>query len=151
METINRLLNKSYYIIDFLPLQVPKKSNGQFFEVETYLLRHFKRYGLQDKFIGIILKLMCYYRSSVFENEEWMEQPSPDVIVRFVEKIMQYHSGTMNVLFTEKEALLVVDGDCLHLTIYNPDEEMCILLKDIATSEGMFFRKGLEDTTDDNV
>lgn len=151
MKRIDKLLNKSYYIIDFFPMQVPKESNGQFFEVETYLLRHFKRYGLQNKFIGIILKLMCYYRISVFENEEWMEQPSPEVIIRFVEKIMQHHSGTMNVLFTEKEALLVVDGDCLHLTIYNPDEEMCILLKDIAASEGMFFRKGVEDIINENV
>ena len=142
METINRLLNKNYYIIDCLPVQVPKDSKGQFFEVESYLLNHIERYGVQDRFVGIILKMMCYYHTSVFIKEEWIEQPSPDVIVGLVERIMQNHSGTMNVLFSEKEALLVVDGDCLNMTIYNPDDELCILMKDIAASEGMFFRNG---------
>lgn len=151
METINRLLNKNYYIIDYLPEQVPKELNGQFFEVESYLLNNYERCGLKDRFVGIILKLMCYYHTSVLIKEEWMEQPSPDVIVGFVERIMQNHSGTMNVLFPEKDVLLVVDGDCLHITVYNPDEEMCNLMKNIAASEGMFFRKGLEDATDDNV
>ena len=151
METINRLLNKKYYIIDYLPMQVPKDSKGQFFEVESYLLKHMERYGLQDRFVSIILKVMCYYRISVLLKEEWIEQPSPDAIAAFVESIVQKHSGTMNVLFTENDALLVVDGDCLHITVYNPDEEMCNLMKNIAASERMFFRKGLEDAVDDNV
>ena len=151
METINRLLNKEYYIIDYLPVQVPKNSKGQFFEVESYLLSNMERYGLPDRFIGIILKVMCYYRTSVLITEEWIEQPSPDLIVGFVERIMQNHSGAMNVFLPEKDVLLVVDGDCLHITVYNPDEEMCNLMKNIAASEGMFFRKGLEDATDDNV
>ena len=140
METINRLLNKKYYIIDFLPMQVPKDSNGQFFEVESYLLNNYERYGLQDRFVGIILKVMCYYHTSVLLKEEWIEQPSPDLMVGFVDRIMQNHSDTMNVLLTEKDVRLVVDGDCLHITVYNPDEEMCNLMKDIAASEGMFFR-----------
>ena len=61
MESIDRLLGKSCYIIDYLPVPVPKDSQGQFFEVEEYLLNHFEHYGLIDRFIGIVLKLMCYY------------------------------------------------------------------------------------------
>ena len=110
-----------------------------------------KRYGLQERFVGIILKVMCYYSTSIWMKEEWIEQPSPDVMVAIVEKIMKNHSGTMNILLLEKDVLLVVDGDCLHMTVYNPDDELCILLKDIAASEGMFFRKGLEDADYDNV
>ena len=140
MQTINRLLNKKYYIIDYLPVQVPKDSKGQFFEVESYLLGNMERYGLQDRFIGIILKVMCYYRISVLITEEWIEQPSSDMIVGFAEEIIQNHSGTINILFPEKDALLVVEGDCLNMTVYNPDDEMCTLMKDIAASEGMFFR-----------
>ena len=151
MEMINRLLNKKYYIIDYLPMQVPKDSEGQFFEVELYLLNNMERYGLQDRFVSIILKVMCYYSTSVLIKEEWTEQPSPDVMVTIVERMMKNHSGTMNVLLPEKDVLLVVDGDCLNMTVYNPDDELCILLKDIAASEGMFFRKGLDDADDDNV
>lgn len=53
------------YIIDFLPIQVPKDCGGQFFKVENYLLNNYECYGLRDKYIRIILKLMCYYRVSV--------------------------------------------------------------------------------------
>lgn len=44
----------------------------------------------------------------------------------------------------EKDVLLVIDGDCLNRTIYNPDEKMRLVLKDIVILEGMFFRKGRE-------
>lgn len=47
-------------------------------------------------------------------------------------------------MFAEKDVLLVIDGDCLNRTIYNPDERMRLILKDIAASEGMFFRKRRE-------
>ena len=144
MEIIDRLLGKSCYIIDYLPVPVPKDSKGQFFEVEEYLLNHFEHYGLRDRFIGIVLKLMCYYHTSVFINGEWKEQPSPDVVVELIKEIVQKSSDSLNIRFSEKDALLVMDGDCLNMTVYNPDEEMCILLKDIAASEGVFFRKGRE-------
>lgn len=144
METIDRLLEKSCYVIDFIPTQVPKELQGQFFEVEKYLLNHVARYGLLERYINIILKLMCYHQVSVFRDGEWKKQPSVDAVVEFVEETIQNPSDVLNILFSEKDALLVVDGDCLHMTIYNPDEEMCILLKDIVASEGMFFRKSWE-------
>ena len=39
MDIIDKLLRTSCYIMDFLPKQVPMNCGGQFFEVETYLLR----------------------------------------------------------------------------------------------------------------
>ena len=144
METIDRLLEKSCYVIDFIPTQVPKELKGQFFEVEKYLLNHMARYSLLERYINIILKLMCYHQVSVFRDGAWTKQPSVDAVVEFVEETIQNPSNVLNILFSEKDALLVVDGDCLHMTIYNPDEEMCILLKDIVASEGMFFRKSWE-------
>lgn len=80
----------------------------------------------------------------MFRDGAWKKQPSVDAVVEFVEETIQNPSDVLNILFSEKDALLVVDGDCLHMTIYNPDEEMCILLKDIVASEGMFFRKSSE-------
>ena len=98
METINKLLNKSYYIIDYLPMQVPKDSEGQFFEVEAYLLSNMERYGIQDRFVGIILKAMCYYHTSVLIKDKWTEQPSPDMTVAIIERIkksFRYHESTV--------------------------------------------------------
>ena len=129
MIDINRLLEKPCYIIDFLPIQVPKDCGGQFFKVENYLLNNYERYGLRDKYIRIILKLMCYYRVA------------PEQVADIINKIMCNHSGWMDMLFPDKNALLQFEWDCMNLSFYNPDEEMRELLEQIARSEGMFFRK----------
>ena len=143
MNDINSLLEKPCYIIDFLPRQVPKDRGEQYFQLETYLLNHYERFGLCDRFIRIILKLMCYYRVSV-RWDKWIEQPTPDQIVEIIEKVMCNHSGCMDVLFLEKDALIQFDSDCLNLSIYNPDEDMRKSLEQSAWSEGMFFRKAAD-------
>ncbi len=112
----------------------------QFFKVENYLLNNYERYGLRDKYIRIILKLMCYYRVSVHWGD-CIEQPAPEQVADIIDKIMCNHSGWMDMLFPDKNALLQFEWDCMNLSFYNPDEEMRELLEQIARSEGMFFRK----------
>ena len=140
MQIIDRLLETPCYIIDFLPQQVLKDCGGQIFKVENYFLNHSNRYGLRDRFIRTILKAMCYYPVSVYWGE-WIEQPSPEQVAEIIDTIMENHSGDMNILFTSKNSLLQLGWDCLNISIYNPDEEMCMLFEKIATSEGMFWRK----------
>ena len=140
MQVVDRLLEKPCYIIDFLPQQVSKDCGGQFFKVETYLLNHYERYGLRDRFIRILLKVMCYYPVSIHWGE-WIEQPAPEQIAKIIDTIMENHSGDMNMVFTSKDALLQFGWDCLNISVYNPDDEMCALLEQLATSEGMFWRK----------
>lgn len=70
-----------------------------------------------------------------------MEQPTPEQVAEIIDTIMKNHSGDMNMLFTSKDVLLQFGWDCLNMSIYNPDEEMCVLLEQIAASEGMFWRK----------
>lgn len=65
MDIIDKLLEKSCYIVDFLPEQVPVNCGGQFFKVETYLLNNYDCCGLRDRFVGVIMKAMCYYPVSV--------------------------------------------------------------------------------------
>ena len=140
MQMVDRLLETPCYIIDFLPQQVSKNCGGQFFKVETYLLNNYERYGLRDRFIRILLKVMCYYPVSVHWGE-WIEQPAPEQIANIVDTIMENHSGDMNMVFSSKDALLQFGWDCLNISIYNPDDEMRVLLEQIAASEGMFWRK----------
>lgn len=140
MQIVDRLLEKTCYIVDFLPQQVPKSCGGQFFKVENYFLNEYERYGIRDKFICIILKAMCYYPVSVYCGK-WIEQPEPEQVVKIIHTITENHSGDMNVVFTSKDALLQFGWDCLNISVYNPDEEMCILFEKIAASEGMFWRK----------
>lgn len=139
MKTVDRLLETQCFIIDFLPKQVPEESGEQFFRIENYLLNNYERFGIKDKIIRIILKAMCYYPVSVFWKK-WIKQPTPEQVVEIIDSIMDNHSGDMNMIFTSKEALLQFGWDCLNISIYNPDEEMCELFEKIAVSEGMFWR-----------
>lgn len=138
---IDELLEKECYVIDFLPMRVPKDSSGYFFEVENYLLNYFERYGLREKYIMIILKIMCYYRISVSWGV-WIDNPAPEQIADIIDTIMENHSGWVDIVIPDKQVLIQFEWDCLHMTVYNPDEELCRLFELIALSEGMFWKKG---------
>lgn len=142
IEMENRLLGlleKDCYVIDFLPERVPKNNDGQFFDVEYYLLNG-SRYGLiKDRFVNVILKLMCYYHITIQWNG-WIDKPNPKIIENAVFEIMENHSGTLNCLFPNEDMLLVFDWDCLNLSVYNPPEKTHDLFKQIAFSEGLFWR-----------
>ena len=138
MENIDKLLEAPCYVVDFLPKRVSKETNGQFFEVENYLLNHHEWYGLRDRFVRFILKVMCYYSISFCQND-WMEEPSLEQMVEMIDSIIEEHSCDMNIMI--KDALIQFGWDSLQMSVYNPDEEMCVLFERIAVSEGLFWRK----------
>lgn len=139
-EIIDKLLEKDCYIVDFLPETVSGDANGQFFDVEYYLLNSKKYCVLKDKFVFVILKLMCYFHILVLWNG-WIDKPKPELIENAVTEIMSNHSGTLNCLFPDENMLLVFDWDCLNLSVYNPPEKAQRLLEKIAFSEGLFWRR----------
>ncbi len=142
-QIIEELLNQPCYIVDFLPEQVPASSKGQFFSVENYLLNEFRQYRIADKFVNIILKLMCYYKISILWDN-WIEQPNPALVADIVNEIMENHSGTLNLLFPEEKALLIFEWDWIGMSIYNPNEDMQKIISALAASEGLFYRKSLQ-------
>ena len=139
-EIIDQLLEKKCYIIDFLPERVPENSNGQFFDVEDYLLNNKRNHIIKNRFINIILKLMCYYHIKLFIMNEWIDKPTPKQVKNSISELMNDHYGTLNFLFPDENVLLVLEGDCLNLSVYNVREEMHHLFKQIAFSESMFWR-----------
>lgn len=142
MEQTNRideLLGKPCYVIDVLPEQVKPDAGGQFFDVEYYLLNSDKHFSLKDRFENVILKLMCYYHVSIQWNG-WIDRPSPQTIGEAINTIMDNHSGWLNVLLPEENALVVFEWDSLNLS-YNPSKKVQTLMQKIAVSEGLFFRK----------
>lgn len=140
MEKIDRLLKKECYIIDFLPVTVPKESSGQFFEVENYLLNNYGQYDFKKRYINILLKLMCYDQISI-HWKEWKDNPTPEYVVETIDTVLQNHSDWIDILIPEKDVLIQLEGDCLNMSVYNPDENMCKLLEQISLSEGMFWRR----------
>ena len=111
-EIIDDLLEKEVYIIDFLPETVPKNCGGSYFDVEYYILNSKNSKIIKDRFLFVILKIMCYYHVSVFWNG-FVENPTPELIESAISEIMENHSGTLNILISHNEyALLVFDWDC---------------------------------------
>lgn len=136
---VEALLEAPCYIVDFLPQTVPEDAAGQYFAVERYWLESGRHGALAEKFAGIILKLMCYYRVAVNESG-WTERPDPARIDRNIAEIAKERAGTLNCLFPDENALIVLDGDSLNLAVYNPSAEMQALFAVLAQSEGLFWR-----------
>ena len=95
---------------------------------------------MKNKYVDIILKLMCYYRSSIL----WNDNPKPADIDTVISEIMENHSGTLNILFPDEDVLLVFEWGCLNLSVYNLPENMKEMAEKIALSEGFFCWKGAD-------
>ena len=130
-KTIDELLQTEYWIIDILPVQVPKDSPGQYFAVERYFLRRPHIRAIKQKHINVILKLNCYRDLSL--DEEAAVNPPPEVIAEAVNR--RY------VCILIDESMIVSEPDSTYLTLYNPDEQLLSLVNELSKGEGLFVWK----------
>ncbi len=141
LDEIDRLLEKKCYIIDFLPERVPEGSDGQFFDVEHYLLNSDKYLRIRDKFENVILSLMCYFHMRILWDGSWIDKPDP----KMIDDIINDHFEVLNCLFPKEDMLLVFDRDCLYLAIYNPPNDKHGLFEQIASSQGLFWKEAYDN------
>ena len=125
---IEELLNKPYWIIDILPEQVPADSSGQYFAVEKYFLGKEQLDRIKQKHIDLVLKLNCYMRISINEEEEG--NPSPERIAK--EMKTRYLHIMLN------ESMLLSEPDDTHMTLFDPDNETLELIRKLAEGEGLY-------------
>ena len=130
-ETIERLLQAPYWVIDILPEQVPKDSPGQYFDIEKYFLAWPQSAAVKQKHINVILKLNCYMDLSL--DEETEVNPPPEEIAEAMRR--RY----VNIML--ENAMIVSAPDDTCMTVYGPDEETLRLLRVIASGEGLFIWK----------
>ena len=129
-KTIEELLNAPYWIIDILPKQVPASSAGQYFAIEQYL-RDTQLSDIKKKHVNLILKLNCYRDISLDEDKEI--NISPEKIADAI------HKRYVNIMVDD--AMIVSEPEDPYLTIYNPDEDLLTLIRELASGEGMFVWK----------
>ena len=129
-KTIEELLNTPYWIIDILPKQVPAGSAGQYFAIEKYL-RETQLSDIKKKHVNLILKLNCYKDISLDEDKEINISPK-----KIADAI---HKRYVNIMVDD--AMIVSEPEDTYLTIYNPDEDLLTLMKELASGEGMFVWK----------
>lgn len=129
---MEELLNKPYWVIDFLPRQVPAKGSGQFFAVEEYYLRS----PMRRCFAEILLKLNCYYDIEVCEpeTEKWQKNPPPEALFSWIAD----NEKDLCVLLPRENALITANRDDLYMTVYAPSEELLQLLRSLAAASGLF-------------
>ena len=85
---------------------------------------------IKKKHINMILKLNCYMNITIDdEKNPTPEQVRDTMLDRYVYIMLG-------------DAMILSEPDDTHLTIFNPDEELVELIKEISSSEGLFVWKG---------
>ena len=140
-EITERLLSRPYWVIDFLPMQVPEQSNRQFFAVEKYYMEEPQHERMCRQFADVLLKLNCYHDLLVNRNtdDKWVKNPEPGVLVAWLNEALQH--GHLCVLIDEGDALITTSGDDTNLTIYNPSPALLELISKLASAAGLFLWK----------
>lgn len=141
---IDELLEKDCYVVDILPCRVPRECGERYLAVEQYFQRDGEIRELYRKFLRILLKLNCYHAFSVSVHEGWEQDPPPLTLAEYVAQCVDAEwkeRGYLNILIDGGKAMIVVNGDDLHMSVYHPDRELRHLLAQLAQAEGLFFWK----------
>lgn len=129
-DQIECLLEKSFWVVDFLPEQVSAERSKQYFAVEEFCGKGRYINQLYQKFAYLVIKLSCYF--DIDGN------PSPKIIFESVNGCTT--RGYVNFLFADEDVLVTLNGGDLYMTVYNPSQRFVRLLQGLATSEGLFLR-----------
>ena len=140
-KMIEKLIKKTVYVVDPLPEKVPKKSSGQYFEVEYFWHESGEAEKICPKFERIILKLNCYYDMDVKFKRKCTKNPSPKKMQSWIRKCVSGKKDYMNILLNDGEAMIILNEDDTILSVHNPDETLLALLEKLAAAEGLFVRK----------
>ena len=128
MSRIDDLLNTPYWIIDILPMQVPKDCPGQYFKIEKRFLTE-QLADIKQKHVNVILKLNCYMDISIDEEVN----PSPEQIRNIINQ--RY------IFIMMGDSMILSEPDDTHMTVFNPDEKLLDLIKIISRGEGLYVWK----------
>ena len=142
-DRIDNLLETPCHLIDIYPIQVLENSPGCFFRINDWILDN-EYELLAGKFFRMLLKLNCYHDLTVCHENRIEKNPAPDLLRKRVRKCFsakQRKRGYMIVFVDTDRAMLVLNGDDPWAAVYNADENLQALLRMLADSEGMFFRK----------
>ena len=139
--TIEDYFEKTYWVIDPLPRQVPAHSRGQYFRIEEHFRSHPLIDALYRRFADILLKLNCYEDLAFStDGDHWEINPLPAQIDAMVRQSLS-DLCMLYVMLPAVETLITLSADDIYMTIYNPNEETLELLAPLVASEGLFIWK----------
>ena len=126
---IEKLLEKPYWIVDILPKQVAKHSNGQYFAIEQYYLSEPQSSELRKKYAHLVLKLNCYYDILALDDFAQGEDAK----------------NSVRIIIKNEDILIVSNKDDTYMTIYNPAECVLTMIQVLAAAEGLYVWKPKEE------
>lgn len=148
---LDDFFDREYWVVDFLPKQVPENAGEKFFRVEQYYLEPLRYAVLRERFSDILLKLYCYYDLRLFVNDdtEGIVNPEPERLVNHIKD----NQGDLCILIGASEALITLNRDDTHITVFSPSEDLLELIRTLAGAVGLFAWKPneLEETKEPNV
>ena len=127
-QSIEELLQTPCWIIDILPEQVPRDSQGQYFKIERCFMKEPQRTAVKQKHINLVLKVNCYKDLSLDERQTF--NPSPEQIA---EKL-----NTSTTFIMMDDAMLLSEPDDTYMTLFNPNESLLRLIRVLAGGEGLY-------------
>ncbi len=133
---IETLLTKPYWVIDFLPEQVPDGSPGQFFAVERFCLSEPQQTHLRRCFADILLKLNCYddFEICLADSDQPERNSAPERLFAWVIR----NQEDLCVLLRDEKTLITLNRNDTGMTVYNPQEKLLRRLEKLAAAEGLF-------------
>lgn len=140
---IDDFFNKEYWVLDFLPKQVPENAGGRFFSVEQYYLEPSHYAVMREQFSEILLKLYCYYDLRMFidDDTEGIVNPEPELLASHIKD----NQSNLCLLIGASEGLITLGRDDTHMTIYAPSEDLLNLTRTLAGAVGLFVWKTNQD------
>jgi len=127
-----------YWIIDILPEQVPAGDAGQYFRMEKFFLEPPQMEVIAGKFSRLLIKLNCYEDILVsLDGETWSSNPSPEDLSLCMETAWQERKQ-LSVRLVHSDGLITFSGDDHYMTFYRPEAGILSLIRQLATSEGLF-------------
>ena len=128
--------DKEFWVVDFLPKQVPENAGGRFFSVEQYYLEPSRYAVMRERFSDILLKLYCYYDLRLFvdDDTEGVAHPDPERLASHIKD----NQGNLCILVGTSEGLITLSRDDTHMTVYAPSEDLLELIRTLAGAVGLF-------------
>ena len=133
-----KLLERPYHVIDFLPRQVPVDSKGQYFAVEDFLSERPQIEPLYRKFADLMIKLNCYYDLVITDGIRWSKNKSPNEL--YIKIAGCSEKEYVNILIVEEDALITLSGGDLYMTVYNASGDLLETIRQLAGAHGLFVR-----------
>lgn len=137
-QLMEDLIEGPYWIIDILPEQVPANAPGQYFAVDEYFRKPERLAGLHRTFAELLLRVNCYHDMAVsFDDcETWEINPDPEDFVRNLIELSGFRY--MRAVFEKEGAMAEIQPDDTYITLYDPDEKLLELVRELAGASGLF-------------